>query len=554
VSARWTWAHTWQALRLLVALLACWALLELPLTPGSVPRPRMAEGICLDSAVLIAATALLGRALWTRPRWRWAMVAAGGALWALLVVFDMARAATLHATNNDLPLYDAVLLAHHLYVLGRDLYGAWATAGLVGLLLTPLLLWVWASGLLGWIAVTATELARPWLALLLGVLLVIGLVSESKDHGTRFLTPIALDNAQRSLALWRAVREEIEKGPSPELLQATLPDRPDVIFYIVESYGQIAQTRPEMKARWEPAVEQLQARVEAAGWHVVTGLSAAPVHGGRSWIADTSLLMGLKVEHEATYEHLMTLTDTLPHLPRFFAERGYTTVLVKPKDRARPGVRLENQFSFHKTVFAEDLDYQGPYYGWGEIPDQFAIDRVEEELLAPNPGPVFAFFHLVTSHMPWKAAPPLLSDWREWQTREGVRQPVFVERSFENEMRMRFSRWKRTLREDKISRPPTDEQPGLYADNVIYDLESVVQRLEKGVRTPRLVVLMGDHQPPLVAPGSGPEVIVHVLATDERWLGAFRERGFINGMKPAEAPAEIAHRDLFAVLVEALRE
>jgi hypothetical protein len=550
----WTWPQSWQVLRLLVALAACWALLELPLSPGSVPRPRMAEGVCLDAVVLVGLIVLLGRAL---RRGRWALVLAGGALWALLVVFEMARSGTLHATNNDLPLYDAVLLAHHLYILGRDLYGGWATAGLLGLLLTPLVLWAFASALLGWIVRVARELARPWLAALLGVLLLVGVVSEAKDHGTRFLLPIALDNAMRSLSLWREVRQEIEKGPRPELLRATLPVEPDVVFYIVESYGQIVQTRPEMKAQWEPAVDQLQARVETAGWHEVSGLSVAPVHGGRSWIADASLLMGVKVEHEATYEHLMTLTDELPHLPRFFADRGYTTVLVKPKDRARPGVRLENQFAFHETLFADDLDYRGPFYGWGEIPDQFAIDRVEEEVLAPLEGPAFAFFHLVTSHMPWKPAPPLLADWREWQTQAGLRQPVFMERSFENEMRMRFSRWKRTLREDKIYRPPTDEQPGLYVENVLYDLEAVVQRLEKGVRTPRLVVLMGDHQPPLVAPGSGPEVIVHVLASDPRWLEEFREHGFVDGMKPAAAPpgpgpGKLAHWDLFPVLIEAL--
>jgi hypothetical protein len=165
--------------------------------------------------------------------------------------------------------------------------------------------------------------------------------------------------------------------------------------------------------------------------------------------------------------------------------------------------------------------------------------------------PVFAFFHLVTSHMPWRAAPPLLQDWREWQTREGSRQSVFLQRSFENEMQMQFSRWKRTLRPDKMA-PVKEEQPGLYVDNLIYSLESSIQRLEMGVRTPRLVIIMGDHQPPLVAPGTGPEVIVHVLASDPRWLEAFREKGFVEGMKPELAPAQLEHRDLFPLLVEAL--
>ena len=63
---------------------------------------------------------------------------------------------------------------------------------------------------------------------------------------------------------------------------------------------------------------------------------------------------------------------------------------------------------------------------------------------------------------------------------------------------------------------------------------------------------MGDHQPPLVAPDTGPEAIVHVIASDPAWLEAFLDRGFTPGMTPRPPPAPIAHRDLFPILVRAL--
>lgn len=552
---------SWSNVDVPLAAVVVFLLLRLPLQPGGIPRPKHANGICLDVAVMIAvlvalraASAARGRPLSLRPvRWWGSRLSFGfGALWTLLFTFECGRAATLHATNNELPLYDSLLLAHHLYILGRDLYGWQATALLAFLFVSPLLVWLAASPLFGRIEAATLRIGPVAAPLTAIVLLVSSVASNQLDSGTRFVTPVAIDNAQRSVALWRDTWREVARGPSPEIVSAKLAQTPDVAFYIAESYGEIAMSDPNMRAAWEPAMKGFEARLQQAGMHVVSGLTDAPVHGGRSWIADASLLMGLTIEHESTYEHMMTLTDSLPHLPGFFAERGYETVLVKPKDRERPGVRLENPFAFERTVFAADLDYRGPFYGWGEIPDQFTIERVEEEILSPAQRPVFAFFHLVSSHMPWTESPPLQDGWRAWQSVAGPRKAVFAERSFDRELAMRFSRWKRVLRDDRPEKEPTTEQPARYIENVVYDIESVVRLLERGLARPRIVVLMGDHQPPLVAQGSGFEAVVHVISPDPAWLEAWRDRGFQPGMIPPEKPATVSHRDLFPTLVRSL--
>lgn len=548
----WLKRIPWPLLNVLVALLCTIALLVLPLEPGAIPRPRAGYGNCLDAIVIIAIVISVrairgGTVAW----WGSPMSLLGGACWALIVTFESARAATLHATNNELPLYDSLLLAHHLYILGRDLYGVTATVALAALFVSPLLLWMLAAWMLGRIEAAILFLGPYSGPLVCLALLVAGFVSERIDYGTRFITPIAIDNAQRSLTLWREARQEIARGPSPEIVSAELSSTPDVVFYIVESYGYIAATDPGMSTLWTTAMGDFDARLQASGLSVASGLTEAPVHGGRSWIADASLLMGLTIQHEATYEHMMTLTGSLPHLPSFFAERGYKTVLVKPKDRARPGVNLENPFAFQQTVFAADLDYRGPFYGWGEIPDEFTIERVEDEQIATSQAPVFAFFHLVTSHMPWAKVPPLQGGWRPWQSIEGPRQAVFHERSFDRELAMRFSRWKRILRDDRPEKGPTEEQPVRYIENVLYDIEASLRPTERAAR-PRITIIMGDHQPPLVAPDSGFEAVVHVIASDPAWLEAWLDRGFVRGMVPKPPPAPIAHRDLFPTLVRAL--
>ena len=62
---------------------------------------------------------------------------------------------------------------------------------------------------------------------------------------------------------------------------------------------------------------------------------------------------------------------------------------------------------------------------------------------------------------------------------------------------------------------------------------------------------MGDHQPPILAQDLGPEVPVHLFASDPAMLAPFLARGFVPGPRPGGATG-VAHEDLFALLVEGL--
>ena len=49
----------------------------------------------------------------------------------------------------------------------------------------------------------------------------------------------------------------------------------------------------------------------------------APVAGGRSWIADASLLLGVKLEHQSEYQAIAGTFHDKNHMPQWFEDRGY---------------------------------------------------------------------------------------------------------------------------------------------------------------------------------------------------------------------------------------
>jgi hypothetical protein len=533
-----------------VGLVLCAAaLLVGPLLPWGWLKAARALGVALDVVALLGLLWLLqlwrgfGEPSRALGSWRAWVVGAG---WSLLVTFELGRLASRQATNEDLPIYDLLLLSRHLFILTRDLYGGWAHAGVAAALAVPLVLWGFAALLLGRVEAGARALGPRRAAAAVLWMVPLGLLPAS-----RVVAPDLAANTSESLTLALEVREDVAGRPQAGLVGAELARKPDVLVYIVESYGGVV--RDELLGeRWASAVDQIEAHLEARGWRTASGLSAAPVHGGRSWIADASLLSGLHVARQATYEHVISMVDSLDHFPRLMDDFGYDTVLVRPKDRARPGVELVNHFRFEHTVFRDDLRYEGPIVGWGEVPDQYTVGWVHDHLIADLDGPVFAFFHLATAHMPWRQAPELVDDYLEWQTRSGRTAPVFKERSFESERAMRLSRFKSRYRQPKED-PEVDEiEANHYLDAVIYDLEVITRQHAGGPDGDQVLLVLGDHQPPMIARGTGMEVPVHVLASDPELLRGFLEVGFEPGLRPTGEAPTVEHRQLLAVLLRSL--
>ena len=63
---------------------------------------------------------------------------------------------------------------------------------------------------------------------------------------------------------------------------------------------------------------------------------------------------------------------------------------------------------------------------------------------------------------------------------------------------------------------------------------------------------MGDHQPPMLAEGTGPEVPVHLIASDPALLKEFLATGFEPTFRPRKLEASTHHEELFPVIARTL--
>ncbi|MEM6926898.1 MAG: hypothetical protein AAF602_08230, partial [Myxococcota bacterium] len=429
------------------------------------------------------------------------------ALWGGFGVFGVAWAASLVATDELLPLYDLALLVPPVAVFAADLGGPVAPLALVG-----------AGGFGGLLLLGLAAVGFGHLARLRSVksrqaaaaVALLGAVLGAAGSGPWIPTITA--NLAESLALRRHIEQRVVSRR--DLAGRELAATPDVRMYVIESYGDVLFEGGIARTHRE-ALAALERPLREAGWAIASGRGISPTHGGRSWMADATVLTGIHVDRQATYDHVTARGRTLPSLPRFFAERGYATVLVRPKDRARPGVRLVNHFGFATTVFHDELGYEGPQVGWGFIPDQFTVEVAEREVVAPIERPVFAFFHLATSHHPFREAPPVLDDVEQWQTMEGWRGRW--NRKAVPALFMTFDRYRSVL-------PEVEDEHGAthaaYQSVVGYDLE-VLARNQAAPTRPTLMFWLGDHQPPFLAEGHPPFSVIHVLASDPAWLEPF---------------------------------
>jgi hypothetical protein len=500
-----------------------------------------------DLPVMVALLVLLSSTRWSRV-WRWVCTLG----FSLVLFYEFVRAVGLTAMSQEPLLYDVFFLVQHLGILLTDLMGVVGTAIPVGVVLVWLVLaWLGHHGF-RWIL----RAVEHWSWRSRGVLLfVIALGVAATEHDTEIEPKDTLadlrDNIGRSVDVYTGISEWVDDGAYKDIAAVQLRQQPRVHVYIIESYGSGILASP-IKDRYFALREGYEARLTDAGWHIATGRSDAPVMGGRSWLADATMLSGRLIKFESVYRHMTKHFSSLVTLPRFFRDQGYRTVLMRQNNKVRPGVELVNHFDFTDTVFFDDIAYTGEPYGWAEVPDQVALGHLRDAVL-PGLGdtPVFVFAHLGTSHIPWDDLPPLVDDWRELQG-DGVVDVAEETALTEAQIKFQMKRFKRqdNVRLRRLS--ASEENIGEYFDAIEYSFESVVRHIEALDDPPELIIVMGDHQPPLYRKNTNFTVPMHVLARDSSHLAEFRERGFKLGVRLGKQARAIRHEAFFSVMVRAL--
>ncbi|MEN2991369.1 hypothetical protein WG926_23860 [Tistrella sp. BH-R2-4] len=310
----------------------------------------------------------------------------------------------------------------------------------------------------------------------------------------------------------------------------------DVHLFFMESYGWSAQHDPRIAATIGHRLDDLGRVLKAAGFGVASAWLDSPVVGGQSWLAHGTLLSGLTLDRQPAYDYALTAGRTT--LVDLFNRAGWRSVALMPAIRqVWPEAAL---FGYDRVLDAAALDYRGPAFGWPTVPDQFSLDRFVAEEQAPPGGrrqPLFLEFAMITSHHPWGPLPPLLDDWAMAGTDHGT---VFG-----------------------TARPPaaqpfpaaTTDWAERYANALDYTLALVGRWATERMPKDALLIVVGDHQPPLVTPAGAPRSVpIHVISRDRSLIRAFMAEGMTPGlMLAADAPVR-PMSDWRDLMIRATRE
>jgi hypothetical protein len=294
----------------------------------------------------------------------------------------------------------------------------------------------------------------------------------------------------------------------------------DVYLFIVESYGYTLYSEPQHFDLIEPELREFQKRLDREGFRIASTFLDSPAFGGNSWLADSTLATGVRIENEAAYR-LLHESDVKP-VAQFFNELGYRTVVAMP---ATTYDWPEGEFyRFERKYYYKDFGYAGPNLKWAPMTDQYVLDFVRRNEVLGADRPLFIQYVMISSHYPFNLIPKFFEDW----TRIGDGSIY--------------------QREDSVKVLPI--KPGSqtagaegYVAAMAYELELLREYLGNFVEGDALAIIVGDHQPYSGITGKDKprSVPLHVISRRTDFLTPFLERGYTEGLIPRQ---ELPHAGL----------
>ena len=245
----------------------------------------------------------------------------------------------------------------------------------------------------------------------------------------------------------------------------------DIHLLIIESYGHTLFTNPVHREKIAPVYQSVAGRLKVAGWNARSGFLHSPAYGGRSWLADTTLITGRRIANQRLYdEHIYTGE---PHLVGQMAAAGYHTVFAAPGTRTTPK-EWADYYGYDDYIIEGDFGYKGPFISFGRISDQFLL-HVAGRRFTNLDSPLFLTAQLVSSHVPFERIPVYIDDW----SRLGDGSLYHTE----------------GIREFSNNWLTGSEYPEGYIASIEYVFESILGYIERYVDEQSLIILVGDHQP-----------------------------------------------------------
>lgn len=312
-----------------------------------------------------------------------------------------------------------------------------------------------------------------------------------------------------------------------------LDSLPNIYLIFIESYGATLYTSPELHRPYLDLLADIEDSLAVHDWKSKSILSESPIVGGRSWLSFTSVLTGLSIANHLQYKDLLDNHTEFPHLMRYLSGQGYQTyrlnTMIDTKITDSTFITNLNAFyDFDYWTQYRDINYQGHQYEpmFGGLPDQYAINYLQDSVYQNQGHPLFLFFITMTSHVPFYEPPPLVQDWRNLNTIDTTYKVSY-----------------------DLEGAPSDR----YIKSMRYELSTFTKFLTEEIEDNSIVVLLGDHQPPWIA-NEGAEVPLHVITKNQSYLNQLGTIGFQNGMEIKDFKTKIYHKDIYKILVRMLNE
>jgi hypothetical protein len=332
----------------------------------------------------------------------------------------------------------------------------------------------------------------------------------------RLLKTAEIEAMQRELAQIPAGLEHLQRA--------------DVLFLLVESYGATVLRNPEYFARVRPTLESFVTTLGPAGYAIASSTVESCTYGGHSWLAHATLASGVRIGDARDFS-IVRQTPLHHTMASLFERAGYRSVVVQPGTTRRfPEGEVRG---FSGKYYAPDMDYQGPAFSWAPMSDQYVLDFIHRKEIVPAKQPLFVQYALVSSHAPWSEQPPLIEDWNDL-TQGRIYNQIEPRRYPVDWATMVLAR-------------------DAYVDSILYDLEVIRRYIGQQVTRPSLIVVMGDHQPAVLAqPDASHTVPVHIISKDRSAIDRFIAAGYQPGMIP-DARGNLRGMDSFpAMLIQTL--
>ena len=511
---------------------------------GALVAPHQVAGVTPGAFVRLPLEGLAGAALLLvlpgRLRWMAAGLAGAGlGLLTILEIVDMGFDAVLGRPFD--PLIDWTMFRPAVEFLDGTSGRAAAIGAVVGAVVLAVAVLVLMTGavlhiahLLGRrraaAARTVTVLGAFWVVCALsGAQLVPDVPVAARSAASLVhaqAVQVAADLRDRRAFAAEAAADPFADQPAGQLLTALRGK--DVVVAFVESYGRAAVEDPAFASGVDAVLDAGSRQLAAAGYGSRSGFLTSPVTGGGSWMAHATFLSGLRVGDQQRYRALVS-TDRLT-LTTAFRRAGWRTVAVMPgTTRAWPEARF---FGYDRVYASDDLGYRGPDHGWPTIPDQYtlaAFQRLEHG--RPGHAPLMAQLVLGSSHAPWQFVPrPIGWD----QVGDGSAFAGMPAAS---------------ASPDALWAEQPSQLRAPYRRAIEYTLNCLVSYVEAYGDDNLVLLVLGDHQAPIVTPpGAARDVPIAVVTRDRAVLDRIDRWGWQDGLKPGpQAPARPmeAFRDQF---------